>query len=88
MLLQFLELFIWCLLYAYGLHLTNQNTADLKDDKREAQNMWKLAAAAGKFIKKPKGFRYLHMEKDSNEDRTENQQQIMTLSQKNGKHLQ
>lgn len=64
-----------------------QNTADLKDDKRAAQNMEELAAAAGKLVKKPKCFRHLHMENESNGDRTEKQQQIMNLRQRNGKHL-
>lgn len=49
--------------------------------------MEKLAAAAGKLVKKPKRFRHLHMENESNEDRTEKQQQIMNLRQRNGKHL-
>lgn len=64
-----------------------QNTADLNDDKWAVQNMEKLAAAAGKLVKKPKCFRHLHMENESNEDRTEKQQQIMNLRQRNGKHL-
>lgn len=49
--------------------------------------MEKLAAAAGKLVKMPKCFRHLHMENESNEDRTEKQQQIMNLRQRNGKHL-
>lgn len=64
-----------------------QNTADLKDDKWAAQNMEKLAAAARKLVKKPKCFRHLPMENESNEERTEKQQQIMNLRQRNGKHL-
>lgn len=32
--------------------------------------MEKLAAAAGKLVKKPKCSRYLHMENESNEDKT------------------
>lgn len=32
--------------------------------------MEKLAAAAGKLVKKPNCFRYLHTENESNEDRT------------------
>lgn len=49
--------------------------------------MEKLTAAAGKLVRKPRCFRHLHMENESNEERTENQQQIMNLRPSNGKHL-
>lgn len=62
-----------------------QNTADLEHDKWAAQNVEKLAAAAGKFNKEAKMFQRPSHGKWKQWG--QNWKTIMTFKQRNGKHL-